>query len=451
MKKENKHIIYTAEDIKRYITGAMPPAEMHAMEMAALDDPLLAEAMEGYELMEQKDWGKELAALKEQFIKEEEKRLAPVAKVSSLKWWRAVAATVAIGITVVAAYIFTNKNSNEQAAKIASLETDAAADSSLVIKVDSGNSFTNAGTADSNSQLIAKLDKAPPVAGATTSSPESVSVSPTPAAPVADSMFVYTPSAKDYAVNEQKNNGERAKKEYKAVAGETAASNALDDATVNQPAKARQEEAFIGERGRAAGSNQNNFSGVVVTPGNDPLSNAAITLPQSKKTIYTDPNGAFAFSSTDSAVNVTVSSVGYGSKKLFLKNSAPQNKIILQPQEGALETVSLNSGKQKGAARRATQVIDSSSLDAVPAGGWAEYHNYLNNNIQLSDEAKQKNIHGEVELTVKLKDNGDISTVKVAKPLCEECDAEAVRLVKEGPKWEVKGNKKTKAKVKVKF
>ena len=67
MKEEKNDIIYTAEDIKRYITGAMNPQEMHAIEMAALDDPLLAEAMEGYDLMEQKDWSKELADLKHHF------------------------------------------------------------------------------------------------------------------------------------------------------------------------------------------------------------------------------------------------------------------------------------------------------------------------------------------------------------------------------------------------
>ena len=80
-----------------------------------------------------------------------------------------------------------------------------------------------------------------------------------------------------------------------------------------------------------------------------------------------------------------------------------------------------------------------------------EYNNYLNNNLILPNEAKQKNIHGEVEVFIHLKGNGDISKVKVDKPLCNECDAEAVRLVKEGPKWEVKKNKAARAKVKVKF
>lgn len=39
---------YTAEDLMRYARGEMTPAEQHALEMAALDDPFLSDALEGY-------------------------------------------------------------------------------------------------------------------------------------------------------------------------------------------------------------------------------------------------------------------------------------------------------------------------------------------------------------------------------------------------------------------
>lgn len=40
--------IYTAADIEKYHRGQLSAAEMHAMEKAALEDPMLAEAMDGY-------------------------------------------------------------------------------------------------------------------------------------------------------------------------------------------------------------------------------------------------------------------------------------------------------------------------------------------------------------------------------------------------------------------
>jgi hypothetical protein len=41
---------YTANDIARYHSGEMTAAEMHSLEKAALDDPMLADALEGYKM-----------------------------------------------------------------------------------------------------------------------------------------------------------------------------------------------------------------------------------------------------------------------------------------------------------------------------------------------------------------------------------------------------------------
>ena len=49
MPENNKHIKpYTAEDIQRYLNRQMTMPERHALEKAALEDPFLAEAIEGY-------------------------------------------------------------------------------------------------------------------------------------------------------------------------------------------------------------------------------------------------------------------------------------------------------------------------------------------------------------------------------------------------------------------
>jgi hypothetical protein len=58
---------YTAADIARYHNGKMPVAEMHAMEKAALEDPFLADAMEGY--ANTKAAVKDVAALKQKVHK----------------------------------------------------------------------------------------------------------------------------------------------------------------------------------------------------------------------------------------------------------------------------------------------------------------------------------------------------------------------------------------------
>ena len=49
MKDNSNHITYSAADIEKYWKGQLSAAEQHAMEKAALEDPFLADAMEGYE------------------------------------------------------------------------------------------------------------------------------------------------------------------------------------------------------------------------------------------------------------------------------------------------------------------------------------------------------------------------------------------------------------------
>jgi len=45
---EHNHKVYTAADFERYYSGQMSDIEMHALEKSALEDPFLADALEGY-------------------------------------------------------------------------------------------------------------------------------------------------------------------------------------------------------------------------------------------------------------------------------------------------------------------------------------------------------------------------------------------------------------------
>jgi len=86
-----------------------------------------------------------------------------------------------------------------------------------------------------------------------------------------------------------------------------------------------------------------------------------------------------------------------------------------------------------------------------PADGWYNYDTYIANNIKISDEIKMKtDPSSEVDLSFDVNEFGEPVNIKVEKSVCKECDAEAIRLLKEGPKW--KKNKKNKrAKVSVTF
>ena len=66
MSDKNNDTIYTAKDIEQYFAGTLRPEARHALEKAALDDPFLTEAMEGYQQVPVQQWKSQLAALKKQ-------------------------------------------------------------------------------------------------------------------------------------------------------------------------------------------------------------------------------------------------------------------------------------------------------------------------------------------------------------------------------------------------
>ncbi|MBS1576042.1 MAG: energy transducer TonB [Bacteroidetes bacterium] len=80
-----------------------------------------------------------------------------------------------------------------------------------------------------------------------------------------------------------------------------------------------------------------------------------------------------------------------------------------------------------------------------PVDGWYNYDTYIANNINISDEIKTKTTaSSQVELSFEVNKYGEPINIKVDKSACKECDEEAIRLLKEGPKWKKKKNKRAK-------
>ena len=77
-----------------------------------------------------------------------------------------------------------------------------------------------------------------------------------------------------------------------------------------------------------------------------------------------------------------------------------------------------------------------------PADGWEKYDTYLTNNLEVPDDLKNKQPgSNEVQVSFEVDKNGEPTSIKVEKSLCAKCDQEAIRLVKEGPKWKRKVKK----------
>lgn len=454
MKEENKHIIYTAADIERYLTGKMSPAEMHAIEKAALDDDLLADAIDGYASMQQKDWNKELAALKLKLSAVENNPLVPIYKTSFTNWWKAAAAVIIIGSSISIAYFTSIKNKPVNQLAEAKITSDSIAASS--------NEITIAGLQKPDSISITESKLQQPTV-ATVNQPENntttlfADVNP----PVKrNEPFMYQPPKKTI---------ELASKDL------AVADNVTDDVKEMQESK-KSETSQISksenENIRAQSSNQvsnNNFNNnsnagkannflnaQVVTANEEPVAFANVNIAKNKTPIQTDELGKFKIPTADSNLDVVVTSVGYKSKNVTLNNTAALNKIVLQPDNRSLSEVVVTSAiaarkKLSTAAVNKVELKDINLPAAIPADGWDEYNKYLSNETVQYNLKNQPPLHGLVTLTLHLKANAEIKKLKIKKSLNDSYDEEAIRIIKQGPKWKLSNNIATSIEVNVVF
>ena len=107
---------------------------MHQMEKAALDDPFLAEAMEGYGGMSDKEWEKQLALVRQQMAETATGAKVIIMRRSAGSWWKAVAAILVIGAgTALTFFLITNNKTQEKAGpQIAKVETNSSPDAPAV-------------------------------------------------------------------------------------------------------------------------------------------------------------------------------------------------------------------------------------------------------------------------------------------------------------------------------
>ncbi len=456
MSSDNKDIIYNATDIEKYLTGKLSPLQMHAMEKAALDDPFLAEAMEGFEGMKDSSWKNELAALHGQISEKGAiAKVIPLHKAKNEWWKKAAAAVIIIGAGTTLTFIFRKDKTDADKPQIA--QTISAVKDSVTSAADTQNEADDSGAltisvnpnASSTTEDIAK--NIPTAAKIKASGYSRDDIRIQPGAPVVKAAEK-DKEAKNATVIAPVNNA--TSNNNGVLAEETVSESRKQAANV---AWAADEKSVQRSEGFAAVKKEaplNNFyTAQVVSTDNSPLPFTNISIRKDNFGTYADAKGMVRLVSTDSILTVEVKSVGYEPKTYVLRNNQSQTKIVLQEEEfaakdkkviGNMNTVSTQKS------RRATLLIDS-VVNVEPADGWENYRTYVANNLDIPEEMLKRDIKGEVELSFDVKENGTISNIRVNKSMGAAYDEAAKRLILEGPQWKVKKGKKTSAVVKLQF
>jgi TonB family protein len=451
--KEN-NIIYNARDIEQYLAGKLSAQQMHAMEKAALDDSFLAEAMEGYEAVKDKEWNNQLATLREQISsKGTIAKVIPLHK-SKNNWWKAAAAVFIVAAGTTLTLIF-NKDKKDQGsrAEIAQVTPNILDTATQLETVTTTTSVTQ--SLNPNATASSEYKKTIPgtiaqVNEVNSKAESNITLDPNapvlnPAAPVAtgtnldDRVIVTAPVQATENADIKDINAEKSK----SAAKQTSEAEAVLYRPKNQQPAVAKKEAVL----------NNFFTAQIVASDNTPLPFTNISIKKENFGTYADSKGVVRLVSTDSILNIEVKSVGYQPKIFALHNNQVQTKIILQEEEIALRDKKIigNTSKSSVQPSHRARLLKDSAVNVEPADGWDNYDTYVANNLDIPESALKVDRHGEVEITFDVKSNGTISNIRINKSLGAEYDEAAKRLIQEGPQWKVKKGRKTTASVKVQF
>jgi len=195
----------------------------------------------------------------------------------------------------------------------------------------------------------------------------------------------------------------------------------------------------------------NTFRGRVTDPSNVGLPFANVTNVQDNVGTYTDANGNFVLTSSDTVLNVQIRSLGYDNNNIQLRNDVASNNVVMQEDRRNLTEVVVSNQKPNAAAR--SKDNNRKLIEPEPKDGWEKYDSYLANNLNVPEEFKQQKTdnNNSVKVSFEVDKDGEPVNIRVEKSLCTSCDKEAIRLIKEGPKWRRNASKKGRTIVTINF
>lgn len=500
MKSVNYHTIYTAEDLLRYVQGQMTQQQMNALEKAALEDSFLAEALEGYITASStisnsplSDTNKNEVIRKLQILKDRintkanSKEGAKVTSFYQKRWLQYAVAACLIafgGWWLISISNTSHEKENTiviaqnkpvtQSFSADSLSTSTAKTPTLVpstsdfitLPTDDNpkkKDKEEKGIAQNKSGLLSDGAVNSAETGAQADMPPSKQE---PSVPQQNTETINEDLLKKEQVNEspivgstKKATMEKQEEERKSTDDKTLAYKSLEVnknkavTTADQKSGEKEKTSRVqtqntnpGYRDRA-NIQQYDFKGQIVDTKNNPLPYSNITIPNENLSLYSDAKGNFNFGYIDSTVSVQAQSFGYTSRNFNMRSDIKQNRIVLEEdRESSNKKTAERREKQTSKKRMITEYDLNAS--AEPGIGWDDYTTYLLNNNRVTVSPSDSR---SVQLSFRVNKDGEVRDISIEQSGGKEPDQEAIRLLKEGPKWKVKYASKNRIKVSFEF
>jgi TonB family protein len=156
------------------------------------------------------------------------------------------------------------------------------------------------------------------------------------------------------------------------------------------------------------------------------LPGVTVLIKGTKQGVSTQADGSFALPIADTQPTLTIASVGYQTKEYKVTHPDTSLTLALAPDTRSLsEVVVTRKGKMPV----------PPAVGPTPSGGLPAFHEYLKKELNYPEEALKDRTEGIVKLKFTVAPSGAIENLEVVRGLSKECDAEALRLVREGPAW----------------
>lgn len=374
---------YGIEDFRRYHAGEMSAQERHAIEKAAIDDPFLADALDGYEFTSTPS--ADLQAIQSRINARQSKKIVTL-PVKKYGWLKAAAVIVLVAGGSWLALQLADNNKTDLAIEQPRPATQAAP---VTVKEDTVITPVQPEENIENNTVVKRRAAVP--------------VIKTPA-----------PAPSEEAVKEEIVTGTETKEQV---------------ATTSAP-----ERKYVptGNRYNEAPRDYNNRNASPVPDNN-------VNARKADNIILNDARFENRSFENNAVVN---------NNRRAQSDTVKNLDVVLHPDNAGLSEVVVIAKEKKPAAKFKSRQIIVDTLE--PAIGWAKFDEYITNNLHRPKdiEAKQP-LSGEVELHFDVNSKGEPVNITVSRSLCQACDEEAIRLLREGPKWKKK--KARKGKVSIKF
>ena len=422
-------------DIEKYLRGELSSSEMHALEREALDDPFLADALEGMESVPSGNFTGDIRQLRvaiQKRVKDGNRKIIPL--------W-SLMGRIAAGVLVllISGYLVTMLLRNEHHDKLAlnkSIVQPKAAPAPEESQPKAAPGVESASTgkrdAELRDQSILQNEAANKEHSAPVSKEEDVTTpdvskeEPVPDRKVIatnddvalDSVVVQKDVTLAAPMVEEKFEAEE-RKLKKIASTDGYVSGAVQRSAVAK-AEYKKLPAMI-------------VHGTVTDENNDPLPGVNVMIKGSDEGVITGIDGTYRIPLDDSNAELVFSFIGMNPVDIPV---ASKDAIDVKMEEDISQlsevvVVGYTSPQESIDKEREPNIYQL----AEPEGGRKAFKKYLVDNMRYPEQAIENKIQGKVTIQFTVQQSGVLNDFKVVKGLGYGCDEEVIRLIRQGPKW----------------